>query len=47
MVTKFELPKVEDLQFDNIPYDAGCTHLDDPQPGQILDIIRDNQMLLC
>ena len=39
-MTKFELPKVEDLQFDEIPYDAGCTHLDDPKPGQILGIIR-------
>ena len=25
VVTKFELPKVEDLQFDDIPYDAECT----------------------
>ena len=41
VVTKFELPKVEDLQFDDIPYDAGCTHLDDPKPGQIIGIIRD------
>ena len=41
VVTKFELPKVEDLQFDDIPYDAGCAHLDDPKPGQILGIIRD------
>ena len=24
VVTKFELPKVEDLQFDDIPYDAEC-----------------------
>ena len=23
-LTKFELPKVEDLQLDNIPYDAEC-----------------------
>ena len=41
VVTKSELPKVEDLQFDDIPYDAGCTHLDDPKPGQILCIFRD------
>ena len=29
MVTKFELPKVQDLQFTTIPYDKGCNHLDD------------------
>ena len=40
IVTKFELPKV-DLKFDDIPYDAECTHLDDPKPGQILGILRD------
>ena len=33
VVTKFELPKVENLQFDDIPYDAECAHLDDPKPG--------------
>ena len=33
IVTKFELPKVEDLKFDDIPYDAECTHLDNPKPG--------------
>ena len=32
VVTKFELPKVEDLQFDDILYDAECTHLDNPKP---------------
>ena len=41
VVTKSELPKVENLQFDDIPYDAECTHLDDPKPGQIVGIIRD------
>ena len=41
IVTKFELPKVENLQFDDIPYDTQCAHLDDPKPGQILGIIRD------
>ena len=41
IVTKFKLPKVENLNFDDIPYDAECTHLDDPKPGQILGIIRD------
>ena len=29
VVTKFELPKVQDLQFTNIPWDKGCNHLDD------------------
>ena len=41
IVTKFELPKVEILKFDDIPYDAECAHLDDSKPGQILGIIRD------
>ena len=40
-VTRFELPKVENLQFDDMPYDAECAHLDDPKPGKILGIIRD------
>ena len=29
MVTKFELPKVQDLPLTTIPYDKGCDHLDD------------------
>ena len=29
VVTKFELPKVQDLQFTTVPYDKGCNHLDD------------------
>ena len=29
VVTKFELPKVQDLQFMTIPYDKGCNHLED------------------
>ena len=41
VVTKFELPKVENLKFEDIPYDAVCTHLDDPKPGQSLGIIKD------
>ena len=41
IVTKFELPKVEDLKFDDTPYDTEYTHLDDPKPGQILRILRD------
>ena len=39
-MTKFELPKVEDLQFDDIPLDAECTHLDNPKPGQIIGMIK-------
>ena len=41
MVTKFELPKVEDLQFDDLPYDAECTLLDNPKPGQIIGMIKE------
>ena len=41
IVTKVELPKVENLQFDDIPYDAECAHLDNSRPGQIIGIIRD------
>ena len=29
VVTKFELPKVQDLQFTTIPYDKNCQHLED------------------
>ena len=29
VVTKFELPKVQDLQFTTIPYDKSCKHLED------------------
>ena len=41
MVRKFELPKVEDLQFDDITHDTKCTHLDNPKPGQILGVIKE------
>ena len=41
IVTKFELPKVKDLNFDEIPYDAECAHLDNQKPGQILGILKD------
>ena len=41
MVTKFELPKVEDLQFDDIPHDAEYTYLDNSKPGQILGMIKE------
>ena len=29
VVTKFKLPKVQDLQFTTIPYDKNCEHLED------------------
>ena len=29
VVTKFELPKVHDLQFDTMPYDKDCNHLEE------------------
>ena len=29
MVTKFELPKVQDIEFDDIPCDEGCNHIDE------------------
>ena len=29
VVTKFELPKVQDLKFDSIPHDKGCNHLEE------------------
>ena len=29
VVTKFELPKVQDIQFTTIPYKKGCNHLDE------------------
>ena len=29
VVTKFELPKVQDLKFDTIQYDKGCNHLEE------------------
>ena len=41
IVTKFELPKVEDLKFDDIPYDVECTHLDNSKPGQSFRILTD------
>ena len=28
MVTKFELPKVQDSEFATVPYDAGCKQSD-------------------
>ena len=29
VITKFELPRVQDLQFTTIPYDKNCEHLED------------------
>ena len=29
VVTNFELLKVQDLNFDSIPYDKGCNHLEE------------------
>ena len=40
-MTNFELPNVEDLQFDDIPYDAECAHLDNPKPGQSIGMIKE------
>ena len=34
-------PKVEDSQFNDIPYDAKCAHLDNPKPGQIIGMIKE------
>ena len=43
VVTKFELPKVQDLQFTSIPYDKGCNHFDDAKSkgGYSLGIIEE------
>ena len=29
VITEFELPQVQDLQFTTIPYDKNCEHLED------------------
>ena len=29
LVTKFELPRVQDLHFTTMPYDKNCEHLED------------------
>ena len=43
VVTKFELPKVQDLQFTTIPYDKNCEHLEDAKSkgGLPLDLIKE------
>ena len=43
VVTKFELPKVQDLQFTTIPYDKNCEHLEDTKRkgGLTLGLIDD------
>ena len=42
VVTKFELPKVQDLQFTTIPYDKNCKHLEDAKSkgGLTLSLIE-------
>ena len=43
VITKFELPKVHDLQFTTIPYDKNCEHLEDAtsKGGLLLDLINE------
>ena len=38
VVTKFELPKVQDLQFTTIPYDKNCEHLEDAKRNDKLTL---------
>ena len=43
VIMKFELPKVQDLQFTTIPYDKNCEHLEDAKSkeGLSLDLINE------
>ena len=43
VITKFELPKVQDLQFTTIPYDKNCEHLEDSKSkgGLALGLIEE------
>ena len=43
VIMKFELPKVQDLQFTTIPYDKNCEHLEDAKSkgGLSLDLIKE------
>ena len=43
VVTKFELPKVEDLKLTTISYDSDCKHLEDAQrrKNYPIEIIKD------
>ena len=43
VITKFELPKVQDLQFITIPYDKNCEYLEDAKSkgGLSLDLIKE------
>ena len=43
VVTKFELPEVQDLQFTTIPYDRNCEHFEDAKKkgGLTLGLIDD------
>ena len=49
VVTKFELPKVQNLQFTTIQYDKGCNHLDDAKSkGRYpLGLIERSERILC
>ena len=46
IVTKFELPKVENLKFDDIPYDAECAYLDDSKPGKFLESLEISNVIV-
>ena len=43
VITTFELPKVQDLQFTTITYDKNCEHLEDAKSkeGLPLDLIKE------
>ena len=47
VVTKFELPKIQDLQFTTIPFDKNCEHLEDAKRkgGLTLGLIDDIKTL--
>ena len=52
VVTKFELPKVQDLQFDTIPYDKGCNHLEETKSKGsytigMIDEIKQNRIKIA
>ena len=41
---KFELPRVQDLQFTTIPYDKNCEHLEDAKSKQCLSLDLINEI---
>ena len=48
VVTKFELPKVQDLQFTTIPYDKKCEHFEDAKrKGEFTLGLIDNIETFC